>query len=100
MDTDLQAAPGKLLVIQQAVKTETEGGIEIPEKARSRVPVGIVFRTGPDIEQSPVGPGDTVYWSGFAGEDLHHEGTIYRVLAYEDILAWAPAQKGDTDNGG
>lgn len=103
MDTDLRAPPGKLLVIQRAPEAKSEGGLDIPARAQTRVAAGVVAITEGgqlhSIGWEGLQMGDTVYWSGFAGENLKHEGTVYRVLAYEDILAWAPAQEGDNDDG-
>jgi co-chaperonin GroES (HSP10) len=108
--TNLHAPPGKLLVIQRVPETESKGGIATPERAQTRVPVGTVVLMGgalkvpldTDGEYSApllLQAGDTVYWSSCAGEDLDHEGTVFRVLDYEDVLAWAPAQKGDNGDG-
>jgi len=92
--------PARNLLLVEIPKPEavTEGGIHIPEAARSRLPKGIVREQGPHYRKNtkfdvgtnhecsyPVGV--TVYFSPYAGYDISVGDVDYLILQPEDIVA-------------
>lgn len=86
---------GRLLVKRRESKTETEGGLHIPEASRDILNCGEVIATGsspdaavwpPDIVDEQLKVGRTCYWKAYSGAELEIDGTSLIVLDFDDVL--------------
>lgn len=71
-----------IFVVPDAKITQTESGILIPETAQEKPRSGIVKAVGPGLPGLPneTVPGDKVYFSRFAGDEVELDGVTYLIL--------------------
>ncbi|MEY2742163.1 MAG: co-chaperone GroES [Planctomycetota bacterium] len=84
----------RIVVENTAAEEKTAGGILLPETAKEKPQHGKVVATGPgrlskDGARLPlaVKKGDKVVYGKYAGTDITVEGTEYKILRENEILA-------------
>lgn len=90
-----QPANGRVLVLPDTPKTETDFGLFLPEIAQQMPFTGTVLAVGPgELAENgtriPVGVevGDRVLWMQYAGTDLKtKEGQVVTLIANRDLVA-------------
>lgn len=91
MAENLKLKPLADRVLLQEVEEEEEeqGGIVLPEEARSDQNLlrAHVIAVGTDKDEIEVSEGDTVLIDSFSGRKFEADGTDYRIVKAEDILA-------------
>ena len=87
-DQPLVTPIGKnIVLIADEARTESKGGLAIPERARQAPPTSIVHAIGPSVRNIEVG--DRVLVPSFAGVQMtfpDHDFT-FAVVSSEDVLA-------------
>ena len=73
-----------LLLIPKTPKAETEGGIYIPEQARSMVTMGTVLKLGKDAKQ--FGIGDEVVYVQHTENPIEVDGRKYLLLDEANVV--------------
>jgi chaperonin GroES len=94
--------PGRVLVQPSKKDEQTKGGIYLPDTASKEKPQeGEVIAVGPDVTEgdkvrkSPAKVGDTVLYAKWGGEEYKAEdGTEYKFIKFEDIIAIASGKQG------
>lgn len=86
--------PRRNLIVVKAdpveVKTETDGGIALPDEAQ---PVaikrtGVVVEVGPETNEERAKVGERVLFSAYSGTTVLVDGQEYELMRDEDVLAW------------
>ena len=79
---------GKILVKGEEVKSETSGGIIIPESAKEKPQIGVVVLVGASRanEIMEVVTGDTVLYGKNSGIDLNIDGVCYLLMNQVDVM--------------
>lgn len=91
---DLQPTPGYVLIEPLEVGVKTESGIYLPDSIKKEKPKkGKVIAVGESTvtdfgikKDSPVGPGKTVYYRDWGGQEIKIEGKDLLFIRFEDIL--------------
>lgn len=87
---------GRVLVKRVEEKTETEGGIVIPEQAVEKPYEGVVIAIGPvDNESFVVRPGQNILFSKYAGTEIEFNGQKHLIIHERDILGVLEAETED-----
>jgi chaperonin GroES len=77
---------GKKIVIQQFLsKTETAGGLALPDTMQTKLPVGKVITCGTEVG-GMVKVGDVVQFNPYAGANVNVKGVAYLVIDLDDVL--------------
>lgn len=88
--TKINPIRDNVVITRDAVLTETESGIVLPDSGRDKDKPcrGIVVAVGPGRPQEPltVKEGDIVYFAKYGGADIEVDGKEYLVLKESDIL--------------
>lgn len=92
---NLEAEGVKLIVDPVKVEEKTKGGIYIPDTARDMQQVaatrGTVLAIGPQVEarfvSGPIEVGDVVIFAKYGGAMIEDEGSEYRVINDDDVMA-------------
>lgn len=74
----------KVIVRQDLSKTQTDGGIALPDTMQQKLPLGTVVGVGEQVQV--VKAGDRVQFNGYSGSTITVKGQDYLVLDQEDIL--------------
>lgn len=84
----ISPSANKVVVIPIEAKTETSGGIIIPDTAKEKSCEGKVIAVGPGIkdEKMQVKVGDKVLYGKHSGARINIEDKEYLVLKQSDIL--------------
>ena len=84
----LRAFGNRLIVIPDALETQHENGLYIPETAQKGSKQGKVFSVSLLVEeQHDIHEGDTVLWDHqYAGATVSYEGQEYLILEVEEIF--------------
>jgi chaperonin GroES len=84
----------RLLVAPAEGETVSAGGIVLPDSAKEAPTRGTVVAAGPGrLNRSgkrvemPVAPGDEVIYGKYAGSSVEIDGTEFKVLRADEILA-------------
>ena len=81
------------VVIQHAPpKTQTEGGLHIPDAAQTNSHEGTVVAVGYELEADLLfKPGARVLYSEFAGTEISLDGEKYIVMRKDEVLIVRPS---------
>jgi chaperonin GroES len=87
----LKPLADRVLLQEVEEDEEEQGGIVLPEEARSDQNLlrAEVIAVGTDQDEIEVSEGDTVLIDSFAGRKFEADGADYRIVKAEDILAIA-----------
>jgi co-chaperonin GroES (HSP10) len=77
----------RIIILPYAKKTETAGGLIIPEKAQREEGKGIIQKISPDIDPGTLKEGHHVYYSVGHCTLYEETGTIYHVAPIDAITA-------------
>lgn len=77
----------RLLVRPIENATTTAGGLHLPDTSVEAPVRGTVIAAG-HAYTGPIQPGDTVYYSRFAGTELTVSGETTLIIAQRDVLAY------------
>lgn len=85
----------RLLIQPAATETVSAGGIVLPDSASKEAPTrGTIVAAGPGRlgrdgkrMDMPVAAGDEVIYGKYAGSNVEFEGTEYKVLRADEVLA-------------
>jgi chaperonin GroES len=84
----------RVLVLPDDPDERSKGGIIIPDVAKERPARGTVIAVGPGMLMKngerwpmPVVPGEKVFYSKYAGQDVKLDDVWYRVLRDDDLYA-------------
>lgn len=83
---NLQPLNGRVLLEPLEAADQTAGGIYVPESAKERPTEGIVRAISADAGEE-IELGDRVMYKKFSGDEIHFEGSDYRLVSFEDLLA-------------
>lgn len=82
------------IIVQREEKKITKGGILLPETAQEKPRQGKVIAVGPGkmddkgkVRALDVKPGDTIFFSSYAGTEYKTSETEYLIMAEDDVLA-------------
>jgi co-chaperonin GroES (HSP10) len=75
-----------VVILPDPKKTETEGGLIIPDKAQRDEGRGTVVKVSPDIPNPGLVEGDRVMYTMGRVFPLEQEGHLYHVISYEEII--------------
>ena len=94
MKTEISPLNEKIVVKRVEAKSQTEGGIYIPEQAKEKPREGIVREVGvgkirPDGQRSAmqVSVGDVVLFSSYAGTEIRVDDEDLLIMSEDDVLA-------------
>ena len=78
----------RVIVKPNDAEEKTEGGIIIPENARTRPREGIVMASGNGLKDIPneTKPGDEVMYGQYAGTEITYNKEVYLIMHEADIL--------------
>lgn len=83
---------GKVVLVRQEVsKTETAGGVALPESSKAKLPCGRIVATGQlgiSREEEIFKEGVKVYWPEYAGIPVEVGDEMLRIVAIEDIFGY------------
>ena len=78
---------GKKIVIQQFLsKTQTAGGLALPDTMQTKLPVGKIVAVGGEVDQAGFGVGDVIQFNPYAGANVNVKGVDYLVIDLDDVL--------------
>lgn len=80
-----QPTEDRVLVRRKDEKTETEGGIVIPDQAREKPQEGEIIAVGPS-DTDHLGVGDKVLFSKYAGTEIELDDEKFLIINAFDIL--------------
>ncbi|MBI2298498.1 MAG: co-chaperone GroES [Armatimonadetes bacterium] len=90
----LQPLGGRVVVTPNEEKERVEGGIVLPESVSEKPTQGTVIAVGPGEmldtgkrAEMPVKVGDVVIYGKYSGMEITIDGTDYKILTVNDILA-------------
>lgn len=77
---------GKKIVIRQFLsKTQTAGGLALPDTMQTKLPVGKVITCGAEVK-GVVNAGDVVQFNPYAGANVTVKSVDYLVIDLDDVL--------------
>lgn len=74
------------LLVQPILNKETEGGLALPDDAKSRPQMGELLEDAGDLKK-----GTVIYFRSFAGEPIGD----YLLVHGEDVIAWDDGKGGE-----
>jgi chaperonin GroES len=74
-----------VVAIREEAKTQTAGGIYLPDTAKEKPVVAVVEAVGPDVKG--VKKGDRIVYKEYSTTELKIDGKEYLIIQEDDILA-------------
>lgn len=78
---------GDRVLVKLEPKVGEIGGIYIPDDSQKKTYKGLLVMVGDQCTESMLGPGQTVYFTKYAGTDIKMSGEAHTIIRTEDIIA-------------
>ena len=85
MSTPIKPLADRVVAVRQEAKTQTAGGIYLPDTAKEKPVFALVEAVGPDVKN--VKEGDRIIYKEYSTTELKVDGVDYLIVNEEDILA-------------
>lgn len=85
MSTPIKPLADRVVAVREEAKTQTAGGIYLPDTAKEKPVAVLVEAVGPDVKS--VKKGDRIIYKEYSATALKVDKVEYLILNEEDILA-------------
>lgn len=78
---------GTRVIVQRIEAEEKQGGIILPESAKTKQETATVIAVGEGKDKPDIKAGDTVLIDKYAGQDVTLAGEEFTIVRFDDVVA-------------